>query len=155
MEYYFDRAKHWPAATPQFLRLFGWIAGINIIGSSIYLWISWNADPVDSWSLYAASCFLFSGIMALWLRQRKMKPFITPGQAYLRINEGVLYNKLNRYSSEKRFSLNEVKYAEFNTTDILFHLKNGDDFFIQLESINNLDKRAEFEQFIKNKFPSV
>ena len=155
MEYHFDRAEHWPEASPQQIRLFGWICGINMVAGSTYLWIYWSTDSVDSWSLLTGGCFLLSGIVTFVLWRRKMKPFIARGQAYLRIEKDVLYTKLQRFGTEKRINLSDIKYVEFGTSDILFHLKSGHNLFIKLSSINHLRKREEFEQLIKNKFSTI
>jgi|GEM_PF-3953239 len=155
MEYYFDRAEHWPKASPQQIRFFGWLTGINIFAASVYLWIYWSAAELDSLSLLTGGCFLFSGIMTLLLWLRKMKPFITRGQAYLRIDNSILHNKLQRFGAEKRINLSDINYVEFGINEILFHLKNGQNFFLKLSSINNMSKREEFEQLIKNRFSTI
>ena len=84
-----------------------------------------------------------------------MKPFITRGQAYLRIDNSILHNKLQRFGAEKRINLSDINYVEFGINEILFHLKNGQNFFLKLSSINNMSKREEFEQLIKNRFSTI
>jgi len=119
--------------------------------STVLQFIVFYRDEVGSFLLGVMLLIILALTWWVWIAVQGMKPIGKEGNnCFLKIKNGELVFKPNRFASERKIALNRLEKIDLDEKRILIKERGRDELFINLKQIQNPEKREEFIEAIKN-----